>query len=605
MTDPVLILEHETSPGVWEDISTRIRRISTKRGRRRAMDRLSAGTMIVTLENSDRAFDPFHAGTTIDGDQAIRLRATRNAVTEHIFNGRIERIIQQYDPPNAATAVVECVDGVAELERQTLASPWVATMKKYATRVWFRFGHNDGTIALDNSGHGRHGYLNGAPSDADGLLVSDDDGAVDFTTGYAIIGPESFPIGTAFGIHLLLDNMPLPVGTPKYLLYSDKFPRGLSIYMDTSGRINVNYTNPATGIQTAFSRTTLSLHGIDYQLFINIEPGQPIKIYREDSDITDYATDVGTGGVITTADYYVIGGETGATIDELFVTDAVIPSATRLDLTLARMGWGAMLISTRLSKVLTSVGWSTANLISDYTDEVLRAVAISDASALEHIRILSESIEGNMFFNREGFIEFIGRTQRDSAPRSTPQAVFSDSGSGFGYRQAGIFALDTALLTNQVTRHIRATELTSEVDVIARDQASVDAHGLRDNTPVSTLDSELSASLDKEYQLAAYRVAHYKDPILSMDALVISPREDPDNLFPEVLGREIGDVVTVERHPQGIGVPIERNVIVEGIEHDIAPKSWTTRYHIDSRNALGFFLFDVTLWDADDWRFSA
>lgn len=604
-TEPTLTFEYEETPGVWVNIGAQLKKVSTKRGKRRAIDRVNAGTLIAIFENSDRSLDPENPTATIFPDQAIRLKAVWNSVTYPIFKGRIERIIQQYDPPRAANAVIECTDAVAELQSKIIASPWSATMRKYATRVWFRFDENTKTLMLDDSGHGRHGTLFNTSSNAPGLLTSDDNGAVRFDAdSYAIIGPESFSINTAFGLHFLLDDMPLPA-SDAYLLYSDKFPRGLSIYMDTLGRLNVIYRNTITGATTAYSRSTISVHGIDYQIFINIEPGQPIKIYREDTDVTDYATDIGTGGVIATSDYYGIGFGTLAVLDEFFVTDYAIDSAMRLDLALARLGWGSMTITDRLDKVLTSIGWSTANLISDFTDEILRAVGRTDVSALEHLLSISESIEGYTFLDRSGLINFIGRTQRDSPPRSTSHFLFSDQPGETGYRQAGTYALDTALLTNRVTRFLRETDLTLATSVSAQDQASIEQYGLRNNTQVSSIESELLADLDEEYQLAAYRVAHFSEPLTSIDALSLSPRSDPTVMFPEVLSRELGDVVAFQRHPQNVGSIIERLMVVEGIEHDIAPKSWTTRYHIDSTNTLEFFLFDVTLWDDEGWRFSA
>src|SRR6266496_6239787 len=66
---------------------------------------------------------------------------------------------------------------------------------------------------------------------------------------------------------------------------------------------------------------------------------------------------------------------------------------------------------------------------------------------------------------------------------------------------------------------------------------------------------------------------------LRFDTLTIKPMSDPNNLFPQVLGREIGDRIRIVRRPPGGGT-ITRDVFIRGIEHsvDARAREWVTTW---------------------------
>jgi hypothetical protein len=76
------------------------------------------------------------------------------------------------------------------------------------------------------------------------------------------------------------------------------------------------------------------------------------------------------------------------------------------------------------------------------------------------------------------------------------------------------------------------------------------------------------------------------------DTLVINPRRDPANLFPQVLGREIGDRIQIWRRPPGVGSPVSKDCFIRGIEHvvDADAKSWVTTWTLQDASRYGGFL---------------
>jgi len=76
------------------------------------------------------------------------------------------------------------------------------------------------------------------------------------------------------------------------------------------------------------------------------------------------------------------------------------------------------------------------------------------------------------------------------------------------------------------------------------------------------------------------------------DTLVITPMRDPANLWPQALGREIGDRVQVWRRPPGVASPVAKDCFIRGITHawDESARSWTTTWTLQDAAKYGSFL---------------
>ena len=87
-------------------------------------------------------------------------------------------------------------------------------------------------------------------------------------------------------------------------------------------------------------------------------------------------------------------------------------------------------------------------------------------------------------------------------------------------------------------------------------------------------------------------LSKYKDPIFRIKPLKINPYYDIGNLFSQVLGRELGERITVKRRPHGLGNTISLDVIVEGIDHEITPgqNKWTTTWYLSPADINSSYL---------------
>lgn len=79
------------------------------------------------------------------------------------------------------------------------------------------------------------------------------------------------------------------------------------------------------------------------------------------------------------------------------------------------------------------------------------------------------------------------------------------------------------------------------------------------------------------------------------ETLVIDPLADPAGLFPQVLGREIGDRITVWNRPASVATPVVKDCFIRGIQHDIdaVAMTWQTTWTLqDATRYANFFVLD-------------
>lgn len=78
------------------------------------------------------------------------------------------------------------------------------------------------------------------------------------------------------------------------------------------------------------------------------------------------------------------------------------------------------------------------------------------------------------------------------------------------------------------------------------------------------------------------------------DQLTVNPLRDPADLWPQALGREIGDRIQVWRRPPG-STTVTRDVFIRGMQHDFdaSSQTWTTTWTLqDATRYTGFFILD-------------
>lgn len=303
-------------------------------------------------------------------------------------------------------------------------------------------------------------------------------------------------------------------------------------------------------------RVTAEWNGVGYPLFYGFS----------DDWTPDYVADVWTYTTLTATDATKVFSAVNRT--------AVAPAGT------------SDLSGTRIGRILNAYGWPSTDRDIDAGDTTLQATTL-DGNMLAEMQLTQDTELGELFVDPLGRVAFQGRASILSRSESiTSQATFGDGGydatGELPYADVKLSSLDDSL-TNNVTigrtggTPQTATDAASVAEYLSKSYEKTDL--LMESDPVA-----LSYAQGLLYQ--------YKDPVRQPARLEFRrPRHGIENaVWPEVLGREFGDRITVIRRPAGGGTPIERDCFVRGFEHAGDSDQWTSAFVLQAADKYSYFV---------------
>ncbi len=218
---------------------------------------------------------------------------------------------------------------------------------------------------------------------------------------------------------------------------------------------------------------------------------------------------------------------------------------------------------TRLGNILDDVGWPAADRALDAgTPEVAARTYTGSPSRL--ISELLEAEQGHFYIAGDGTATFKSRIAQSA---TTSQATY-DPGTNLDYMTVSLLYDDDTLINK-----VSVTALAGSVQT-ASDSTSITDHG-------SARFSSTNTSLIGEPQalnVAEWIVGKNKDVVVRVVGFDVHPHSDPSNLWPEVLGRELLELVTVKVNPPGAGDNLNQIVAIQSIQHSVTPGTWVVTY---------------------------
>lgn len=582
-----------TDPGAtptWTDVSAYLVGFSVHRGRPDELSGFNAGQATITFANEDRRFDPSYTSSpyypNVVPMRRIRIRATYNAVTYDVFNGYVSNWQQQYQPPQAATCVVAATDAFKVLNSITLPrSVYVYEVTPDAPVLWWSLGEPSGsTRVLDRSGNLRDGTPRGSVSlGASGLISRDPDSAAGFTqsantniemTGSALTLDQVTPWAIEFWF-----RVPSPGGATWSLVTSqDWVPGGtgtLSIQYDNVSGLSFTVLNSG-GTDGGFINTVYFLTANQiYHLVFTYDSDRKPRVYVNGTLVGTAAT-AGTGTFSLTK--FFLGGWSLApngTIDEFAIykgggTTALSTARIAVHATAGSAPWLADLTGTRIGKLLDVGGWPAADRSLGAGTSTLQTTELG-LDLLSAVQEVEQTEFGALFVTAGGLVKFVGRDQLLKGPYTTSQATFGDTGSDLEYADL-TYEYDDDLIVNEVT--------VSRADG-AMQTVSDSASQTRYLRRSLVIDGLLHQSDTTSRDAANWILTHYKDPILRVTGLRLESSAGNDTThFPQALGRELLDRVTVKRLPQNLGAAISQDVMIQGITHQVSAVQWVTTWNL-------------------------
>jgi hypothetical protein len=245
-----------------------------------------------------------------------------------------------------------------------------------------------------------------------------------------------------------------------------------------------------------------------------------------------------------------------------------------------------------VAAVLDAVGWPAADRLLDAGISTLAdAVITKDTPALQLLLKIADSENGVVFCDASARVVFQNRYQRTQ--QGAPLATFSDQPTGAQLPYATLLPSDddTAFF-NEVT--VTAAGGSPQ---IARDAASIAEYWIATYQRTDTLiASDTEAGSASQWLLSRRAI-----PATRIPAIILRGVLDPARLWPELLGRAIGDRIRVIKHPRGGGL-IDQDVYIEQLEVKLSRGEkdgkidavW--QWQLSSAQTTGYWIVGDVVW---------
>lgn len=242
----------------------------------------------------------------------------------------------------------------------------------------------------------------------------------------------------------------------------------------------------------------------------------------------------------------------------------------------------------RINRVLDNLGWPAEERNIAVGLTTIQGTDLS-LNAWAEIVQTSDTELGETYFDVDGKLTFRDRHALSRDVRSnTPQAVFGDANDGV---ELPFTDVELSADLTQTKNIVRVSRIGGTQQVV-QDATSI-AEYRRRTFQRSDLLHQSDAAVADYGRLV---LALLKDNDLRISTMRVNPLADPERLFPQVLGRKLGDRITVKFTPPGGGTRISRDVYLRGIDHQIGLTTWETRWAFQdaARYSAVFFVLDHT-----------
>ena len=241
----------------------------------------------------------------------------------------------------------------------------------------------------------------------------------------------------------------------------------------------------------------------------------------------------------------------------------------------------------RIGRILTAAGWYTDHRNISDGDSEMQATTFGD-TALNLLQLTADSEIGELYIDGSGFVTFRERQALLTDARSTTShATFGDDGINLPYSGVSRNDDDTTLAND-----VQITAAGSSALQEAQNAASIAKYLF----PRSYARSDVLLTSDAEARTYAQWVLWIsRNEADRFDTLTVTPLRDA-RLWPQVLGREIGDRITIIRTPPGMAA-ITKDMFIQGITHtvDYSSFTWQTQWDLDDATRYtGFLILDDT-----------
>lgn len=595
----------------WTDIAEYVESVRCRVGRSRELERYAAGTATVVAETKDGRFDPIDPGSPYDGTllprKPIRCVATWNGIDYPLFFQFTEDFDVNYQ--GTPTVTIPASDWFALLADNDLLDPYTAIVKAAGPRAWWRLGDEENqqttTIAGDSSdGGGNDGVYHGSP----GFGV--DVGPWGEATGVSFDGGEyiDFPPSAAVTDQFLIEGTFATDVTDFAALGADVdgmylFSQGTTTLYNLS-----TYYASTRGIQIALNRDggtiTLRACGTSIESSVgNLNDGDPhlLRATWDGTTLRLMIDGVVVGSTTTIPDPTTrpaaavrLGRHSSATnagydwvgsLRDWQTSDVPLSAAEFADRYEAwKHGWRGDTSGERIERILDLANVPASMRDIDTGNSTLTGARFGTKALEEMQRTAVDTEDGVLVVAPDGKVTFRERHARLFTPYTESQATFYDDDDSNPADALMYENVDPARPLDAIRNHVELTPEGGDKQ-IDEDDASVDKYGEQPYVKTTLHDSNNAAR-----DALNWILIRYGDPAARFRSITLTPYGQEQGMFPQMLGRQVGDRITVVRHLLS-GDTFEQDCHIEGIEHRFDGYGrWETTWQLSPADETTFWI---------------
>lgn len=637
----------------WTDITRYVRTrgdsvslLNSKRGRNYELARTQAGTIVLTLDNTDGRFapsntaSPYRTGSgnpgglpgLVTSERRVRVRATWNGVTYGICRGYVEDWPQEWtDSGTFGITTAAGYDALSALAAIDLTSLTVVEVLKRNPLAYYRCNEAAGAVSAGNSSSTNQPMSQIVASSnaqtTDQFAFGSDEGAGalggDITSSLKFTAPgyvsalneisHGYALRTADnGVGPLL-QIASGCTVEMWIKSTNSTSQGLATLFlqtsKTSDRIQVNlslfpilvggvtvytasivFNDRSSGVSLV-NGTKNVLDGQWHHIVATLAADRVTPALYIDgvASGTPSANSANAGAALVWDKPYMNewGGDPRSTfkagssyfdgnIKNLALYGSALTPADVLALYQSGSSFSGETSGARVHRLLDAAAWPTALRQIDTGNSLVGAQPTEGQKCLASLEEVADTEQGVLFVNASGQVAF---TSRQSRFNGTSFATFGEQ--EFHYSSGTRIQTDPKDVYNDVsgTRpagvNVRAIDTTSQLRYYPR-SLSVATVAVDDASVVYTVQ---------------YLLDRYKQPADRIPQIVLDPQGNP-SLWPQALGREIGDRITVVRRPGGAPA-LTADYFIESIEHAVTGNSWKTTWLLSPASFSTVFQLDT------------
>lgn len=302
--------------------------------------------------------------------------------------------------------------------------------------------------------------------------------------------------------------------------------------------------------------------------------GSPIEIAIFAGYITSYDTGF-YDGVNTTSTVVLQCVDGFRLLNNVSTGTSPIPGAT-----------AGQLSGARIEEILDFAGFPSSMRSTNPGNSTMQADPGGARSVLAAIQTVEQSEFGAFFMQRSGKTLFLDRdTVIERA--DAPVRIYSDTGAPGEFLYQNIdLAFDDQLILNDVTVTRYNDGLGPALPQTVTDQESIDRFFTKSGQRTGLLVQTDTESLDQANTLLAAR----KNADLRIDSITLNNLANISELNLVVnLSSDIYNLIFVEKEMSG-GSGVEKELFIQGVQHDVTPSTWTTKLFTAEPLIQGFIL---------------